>query len=264
MPFVSALLENECEAGMRRVVGAILTAACVLAVLAASCDRRRAIAEIGGISFVRIPSGPFHAQERGMDGLVDAPRAVNAGLMGMTEVTVDEFVLFLEEARGADPFVSPQVVSREGHYRAVPGCERQPAAYVDRALAETYCGWFARKHGMVARLPTVTEWEYSARGGLDGAPYPWGWESAEGRAAFALQAMSDVGRFPGNGFGLRDMAGGVYEWCAAEDGSAERGIACGGSWAEEETSMLQVNSRAEFRPDYRDGDVGFRVWIDAF
>src|SRR5690606_24426790 len=77
-------------------------------------------------------------------------------------------------------------------------------------------------------LPTEAEWEYAARGGLEGATYPWGDEFAPGGRMMAntwqgdfpwqnlrtdgFERTSPVGRFPANGYGLYDVAGNVWEW----------------------------------------------------
>jgi formylglycine-generating enzyme len=112
----------------------------------------------------------------------------------------------------------------EGPGSNAGGRERHPVTHVAYADAVAYAGWAGKA------LPTEAEWEYAARGGLDGAVFTWGDEFApKGRmmantwqgefpwqnlALDRYEGTSPVGTYPPNGYGLHDMAGNVWEWTA--------------------------------------------------
>jgi sulfatase modifying factor 1 len=110
----------------------------------------------------------------------------------------------------------------EGPGSKLEGREHHPVTHVTAEDAETYARWCGKE------IPTEAEWEYAARGALEGARYVWGDEFApEGRlmantwqgefpwqnlGAGGFEGTSPVGAFPPNGYGLYDMAGNVWEW----------------------------------------------------
>lgn len=179
------------------------------------------------------------------------------------EVTVEEFVAYLNATR-TEEFAGTAQIDRHagGQYVVRRGARRQAMAEVTAAEAEDYCRWRSQQTGQIVRLPTEAEWRGAARGGVDGAPYPWGWGGDPARLAQfdATGPAARVGRFPANGFGLHDMAGNLYEWCAPGDGdSPDVRVARGGAWSERDPARLRVECRQTFPANYRGRDVGFRV-----
>jgi formylglycine-generating enzyme len=110
----------------------------------------------------------------------------------------------------------------EGPGSTLHGRDRHPVVQVAYADAQAYAAWAGKT------LPTEAEWEYAARGGLEGKVFCWGDEfTPKGRhmantwqGEFPWQNLlldryagtSPVGAFPANGYGLLDMAGNVWEW----------------------------------------------------
>ncbi len=106
---------------------------------------------------------------------------------------------------------------------SIDGLEHLPVVHVAYEDALAYARWRGRD------LPTEAEWEFAARGGLDGATYVWGEARANDgkpranvwQGVFPLEDRGDdgfkaqpapVGCFPPNGYGLYDMAGNVWQW----------------------------------------------------
>jgi sulfatase modifying factor 1 len=100
--------------------------------------------------------------------------------------------------------------------------DKHPVTHVAYADAIAYAAWAGKD------LPAEAEWEYAARGGLDGAVFAWGDEFAPGGEPMAntwqgqfpwqnllldgYEGTSPVGAFPPNGYGVHDMTGNVWEW----------------------------------------------------
>ena len=112
----------------------------------------------------------------------------------------------------------------EGPKSHIDGREKFPVVQVCWEDAVAYAKWAGK------RLPTEAEWEYAARGGLVHNPFIWGREKVPGGKWMAniwqgsfpnentgedgFKAVAPVGSYTPNGYGLHDMAGNVWEWCA--------------------------------------------------
>jgi formylglycine-generating enzyme len=110
----------------------------------------------------------------------------------------------------------------EGPGSDVCGRAEHPVTHVAYEDAEAYAHWAGKA------LPTEVEWERAARGGLEGARFAWGdeetlagrWMANTWQGQFPWQNLaldgyagtSPVGSFPGNGHGVHDMIGNVWEW----------------------------------------------------
>jgi len=110
----------------------------------------------------------------------------------------------------------------EGPSSTIRGREKYPVVHIAYEDAVAYATWAGK------RLPTEAEWEFAARGGLEGAAYAWGDEFLPDNRYMAntwqgefpwqqlgkdgFERTSPVGTFPANGYGLHDTIGNVWEW----------------------------------------------------
>ena len=174
-----------------------------------------------------------------------------------------------------------------------------PVVHVSWEDANAYAAWAGK------RLPTEAEWEYAARGGLEGELFVWGNTPPSDTAIFAniwqgrfpvsnlakdgYEGTAPVGSFDANGYGLHDMAGNVWEWCAdwyranwherkAASGTVENPQGPSSSFGAEPQRVLKGGSFlchasycSSYRPSARQGQavdtgtshVGFRCVKDG-
>jgi formylglycine-generating enzyme required for sulfatase activity len=239
-----------------------------------------------GMAFVWIPGGSFvmgSSKKRGQpnydreafDDELPAHRVQLTGFwMSVYPVTNEQYTRFVTETGHEAP---NSFSDRRFNDPA------QPVVMVSWDDARAFTAWFTTKlTGIVARLPTEAEWEYSARA-ADGRYYPWGNEPPdESRATFgqpfdtgrpAVVGHTPSGKSP---FDVHDLTGNIWEWCLdawagylkiqthpidpCHHGDMRGGarVIRGGSWVDEPRSLRSA-CRLRNPPQYRNQRLGLRV-----
>ncbi len=179
----------------------------------------------------------------------------------------------------------------EGRDSNLEGRMDHPVVHVSWNDAVAYCEWAGK------RLPTEAEFEYAARGGLEQTLYPWGDELTPGgehRCNIWQGRFPDVNTaedgylgtaparsFPPNGFGLFNMVGNVWEWCAdwfspdyhmdgprvnpAGPPEGQARVTKGGSYLCHDSYCVRyrLSARSSNTPDSSTGNMGFRCAVSA-
>jgi formylglycine-generating enzyme required for sulfatase activity len=204
------------------------------------------------LGWVWIPPGTFHAGCEPQDPLCAASekpgaiRSVAGFWMLRSEVTVGAYKV-CTASRACKPVAPPGFTQGSDH----------PVVLVDWHEATAFCAWLG------GRLPTGVEWEYAAKSGLS-RMYPWGDTPPQGRANCAadcgdtFENTAPVGSFPlgDTPWGLKDMAGNVWEWTSTAFDATNKELR-GGGWIGTSRN-LRASYHIGVSPTYRDGDFGFR------
>jgi len=221
-----------------------------------------------------IPAGSFEMGDH-HDNMNDALPVHRVELksfyMDVTEVTVGDFKKFILE--------SDYSYNLWNEVAEFSPTDNHPMVYVSWHDATAYAKWAGK------RLPTEAEWEYAARGGMVGKRYPWGNEithddanwgnTVNGKDKWAY--CSPVASFKANQYGLYDMTGNVWEWCADWYGfdyyskspaknprgpdkpdRATGRVLRGGSWYSVSRGRRVASRDAYGSPNDRKNDIGFR------
>lgn len=168
---------------------------------------------------------------------------------------------------------------------------RRPIEQISWADARKFCQRLGNKSGVPIRLPSEAEWEYACRANT-ATPFSFGetlttdvanfvgegYRFAEEPPGIYRHGTSEVGSFPPNAFGLFEMHGNVWEWCADAwhddytggpstsspwgGKEAEFRVARGGSW-HEPPQHCRSATRLRVNAIEKDEFTGFRVAMDA-
>jgi formylglycine-generating enzyme required for sulfatase activity len=254
---------------------------------------------------VLIPAGEFQMGDNFNEGF-DGERPVHtvyldAYYIDVYEVTNAQYAKFLNEYGENTDAAGYQLLRIDSSdcliemvgntYTPKAGYENHPVIVVSWYGAAAYAQFYGK------RLPTEAEWEKAARGGLVGKRYPLGDNITHDDANYwgtggkdKWSATSPVGSFAPNGYGLYDLAGNVWEWCADEYASdyyskspknnpkgpgvaitfknndftnvSTRRVMRGGSWNYDPDYLRCANRDSIRVPAFALNDVGFRCSQD--
>ncbi len=254
--------------------------------------------EADGVTFefVRVPAGAFLMGSEEGDTDEQPVHEVRIGrefYLGKTEITVGQFKAFCrasgympdaEVARWLNRQQREAALFRLWAEKGFSESHDHPAVCVRWHNAVAFCRWLSERTGRNTRLPSEAEWEYACRAGTTGA-HAGDLEEMAWHAGNAEATTHAVGTRKPNAWGLYDMHGNVWEWCADTyhrhydgapvDGAPwtagidSRRIMRGGGWSERfgPPASPAVHLRSAYRyrlpPEYRDPAVGFRIVCEA-
>ena len=220
---------------------------------------------------VIIPGGEFlMGMTDGKDGLQQHTVQVDPFLLDEHEVTNAQYQIFCEATGRKLP-----IFWDLERFRSGPDFPNHPIVGVSNSDAKAYAQWVGR------RLPTEAEWEFAARGGLEGKKYDTGDDLPDSTAntkSAKLGGPVAVISFRPNAYGLHDMVGNVREWVSdyysnepPVDGlqvnptgpaKGRLRVIKGGGWFSG-TGCNRVHVRNALAGSWGDFNVGFRCARDA-
>jgi len=253
-----------------------------------------------GMKMVLIPAGEFTMGDQ-MGNRNEKPahkvRITSPFYLGQHEVTVGQFRKFVEDSKYV-----PGTDRWQSEFSGFPGdaglavaleesflqTDEHPAVFVSWNDAKAFCEWLSKKEGKKSRLPTEAEWEYACRAGTQTrwsfgdnhreiGDYAWIKGNSRGH-------RQPVGQKKPNPWGLYDMHGNVWEWCAdwyrdsylpvsspilirthdpKGPSSGENRVLRGGSWRQHEGAALSAFRTSEECPGRVDETYGFRAARNA-
>lgn len=191
-----------------------------------------------------------------------------------TEVTNAQYLEFLNDLKSQGKnteYETSRIRQEKWDEYKVSGVEsyntlmEYPVVNIQKEGAQLYCKWLENKLNLdknsdvfyEVRLPSRSEWEYAARGGIKQMPYPWGTHYTRDKSGNFLAHFYALGQvigpvktasYPANNFGLFDMAGNVAEM------TSDSPLVMGGSWFST-AEDIQVDKKSEM---FVSPTIGFR------
>jgi formylglycine-generating enzyme required for sulfatase activity len=162
-------------------------------------DQRKIISSTNliGMEFVQIPPGTFRmgSQKSVFSSPVHSVTLSSFEIM-CTEVTNSQYEAFEKRTRAPESSL-----------------DNGPVCGVKRKDVVRFLKWLSQRDEYTYQVPTEAQWEYAARGGLEGKDFPWGDTVDDSKALIEGPTAVAVKTYPPNGFGLFEMCGNVAEMC---------------------------------------------------